>query len=108
DVAPEYPTVRGPHHQLYQHRLRTSRENVQHRPETRPVDLDLAIRARLRLSGPDRADLRLGEDAARHHGMIDRRRTAAEHRVGEGLALTDRGRCQLHPRRDVTDRVDRG
>ena len=64
------------------------------------------LRPRLRLGQADDADLGLGEHRGRHVGVVDRGRLAAEHGVGEGMALADRDRRQVDAVGDVADRVD--
>ena len=63
-------------------------------------------RAGLRLGQADHAHFGLGEHRGRHVGVIDRRRLAAEHGVGEGVPLADRDRRQVDPVGDVADRID--
>ena len=80
-----------------------------HRPEAGLVDVDLGeLLARLRLGEADHADFRLGEHRGRHVGVVDRRRLAAEHRIGEGVALADGDRREVDAVGHVADRVDVG
>ena len=64
------------------------------------------MRAGLRLGQADHADLGLGEHRGRHVRVVDLRRLAAEHGVGEGMAFADRNRRQSDAVGDVADRID--
>ena len=92
---PTHAIGRAVDHELHQRARLAADEHRLHRPERGLVDVDpVEALARLRLGQPDDADLRLGEHRGRHVGVVDLDRLAAEHRVGERMALADRDRRQ--------------
>ena len=108
-MAAEHAVGLAIHHELHQHALVAARQRVLHRAEAGLVDVDPGeLLAGLRLGEADRADLGLGEDGGGNKAVIDLHVLAAEHRVGEGMALADGDGGEVGAVGDIAHRIDRG
>ena len=108
DMRAEHAIGRAVDDELHDRMFAPARQRRLHRAEARAIDVDDVVAlARLGLRQADGADFGRREHRARHVLMVDGDRLAAEHVIGEGMALADRHRRQIDAVGDVADRVNR-